>query len=59
MGTIIGAWTPFYGLGAIFAHWVSGVLRDATGSYNFAFGINVLMALAGFLLISALRKARN
>ncbi len=35
MGTVIGAWTPFYGLGAISVHWVSGILRDTTGSYDY------------------------
>ena len=37
MGTVIGAWTPFYGLGAIAVHWVSGFLRDSTGRYTEAF----------------------
>ena len=50
MGTVIGAWTPFYGIGAIAAHWVSGILRDATGSYFTAFVINAFMAALGFIL---------
>ncbi len=41
MGTVIGAWTPFYGSGAIATHWISGVLRDRTGVYDHAF-ISVL-----------------
>lgn len=56
MGTIIGAWTPFYGSGGILAHWVTGMLRDATGIYNHAFLINVLMGTAAVLLISRVRK---
>jgi sugar phosphate permease len=56
MGTIIGAWTPFYGSGGILAHWVTGMLRDATGIYNHAFLINVLMGAAAVLLISLVRK---
>jgi MFS family permease len=28
MGTVIGAWTPLYGCGAILTHWSTGMLRD-------------------------------
>jgi len=56
MGTVIGAWTPFYGLGAILTHWVTGILRDATGVYNHAFVINVVMGAVAVLLISMVRK---
>jgi len=51
MGTVIGAWTPFYGIGAIMSHWVTGLLRDSTGLYNLAFLTNGVMALAGLVLI--------
>ena len=47
MGTVIGAWTPFYGMGAILVHWVSGILRDNTGVYDHAFAICVVMAVLG------------
>jgi sugar phosphate permease len=56
MGTVIGAWTPFYGLGAILTHWVTGLLRDATGVYNHAFMINVVMSGLAIGLISLVRK---
>jgi sugar phosphate permease len=56
MGTVIGAWTPFYGLGAILTHWVTGILRDATGVYNHAFIINVVMAAAAIVLMSRVRR---
>ena len=56
MGTVIGAWTPFYGLGAILTHWVTGVLRDATGVYNQAFIINVIMAVLAIVLMSRVQK---
>jgi len=59
MGTVIGAWTPFYGAGAIFVHWVSGVLRDTTGNYDQAFMINAMMAALGIVLICAVKKKRN
>ena len=58
MGTIIGAWTPMYGLGAILAHWVTGILRDSTGIYNHAFTINACMAAAGLFLIYLVRKGK-
>ena len=56
MGTVIGAWTPFYGLGAILVHWVSGVLRDSTGSYDYSFAINIVMAALAVLLICTVKK---
>ena len=56
MGTVIGAWTPFYGLGAILVHWVSGVLRDSTGSYDYSFAINTVMAALAVLLICTAKK---
>ena len=56
MGTVIGAWTPFYGLGAILVHWVSGVLRDSTGSYGYSFAINIVMAALAVLLICTVKK---
>ena len=52
MGTVIGAWTPFYGLGAIVTHWVTGFLRDSTGVYDGPFAINVAMAIIALLLMS-------
>ncbi len=56
MGTVIGAWTPFYGLGAILVHWVSGVLRDSTGSYGYSFTINTVMAALAVLLMCTVKK---
>ena len=59
MGTVIGAWTPFYGIGAILAHWVCGILRDITGSYSIAFSINAIMATLGFCFFIMLKKSKN
>ncbi|NNL75358.1 MAG: MFS transporter [Desulfobacterales bacterium] len=56
MGTVMGAWTPFYGMGAILTHWITGVLRDATGVYNHAFAINVLMGLAAVVSMGLVRE---
>jgi sugar phosphate permease len=56
MGTVIGAWTPFYGVGAILSHWVTGLLRDQTGVYDYAFILHALMASVSILLIAFVRK---
>ncbi|MGD8226169.1 MAG: MFS transporter [Desulfobacteraceae bacterium] len=56
MGTVIGAWTPFYGLGAVLVHWVTGILRDRTGIYDYPFVICTLMAFLAILLIFPLKK---
>ena len=56
LGTVIGAWTPFYGIGAIMSHWVTGLLRDSTGLYDLAFLTNGGMALVGVALILFVQK---
>jgi len=56
MGTVIGAWTPFYGAGAILSHWVTGWLRDTTGTYDLAFILNTAAAALGFVLFLFVRK---
>ena len=56
MGTVIGAWTPMYGLGAILVHWITGILRDTTGVYDYAFIINAGMAAAGLFLMCLVEK---
>jgi len=55
MGTVIGAWTPFYGAGAILTHWVTGILRDTTGVYNHVFIINVMMSAVAIVLITPIK----
>jgi sugar phosphate permease len=57
IGTVIGAWTPFYGSGAIIAHWVTGILRDKTGVYDQAFMIFIITAAAGVLLMCMVRRS--
>jgi len=59
MGTVIGAWTPFYGIGAIVSHWVTGLLRDSTGVYDIAFMTNGMMALVGLLLILFVKNRKD
>jgi sugar phosphate permease len=56
MGTVIGAWTPLYGCGAILTHWSTGLLRDVTGIYNYAFIIYVAMGALSIVLISLVKK---
>ena len=56
MGTVIGAWTPLYGCGAILTHWSTGVLRDLTGIYNYAFIVYVVMGVLSIVLISLVKK---
>jgi len=58
IGTVVGAWTPLYGLGVILVHWVSGILRDITGSYGYPFLVNVIMAAVGGLLICFVKPSR-
>jgi len=56
MGSVIGMWTPFYGLGAIVANWVTGFLRDTTGRYNAAFVICTLAAILAVALVWFVRR---
>ena len=57
MGTVIGAWAAFFGLGAVATHWVSGIIRDLTGIYDLAFFTNVIAACLGLLLMCLVEKA--
>ncbi|MCU0590931.1 MAG: MFS transporter [Desulfobacterales bacterium] len=55
IGTVAGAWTPFYGAGAILTHWVTGWLRDTTGVYDHAFLICAAMAAGSAVLMSLVK----
>lgn len=58
MGTVIGAWTPFYGLGAISAHFITGRIRDITQSFQAAFYLAIIFAvIASFLMLRVKRPA--
>jgi OFA family oxalate/formate antiporter-like MFS transporter len=59
MGTVIGAWTPFYGIGAILSHWITGDLRDSTGTYNQAFLIHAAAAVMGLFLILLVKAGKS
>jgi OFA family oxalate/formate antiporter-like MFS transporter len=56
MGTVIGAWTPFYGLGAILAHFITGRIRDMTQSFQMAFYLAVLFALVAAFLMQRVKR---
>ena len=55
IGSVIGAWTPFYGIGAVSAHRIAGHLRDLTGSFTVPFVFAVITALAASTLLLLLR----
>jgi MFS family permease len=55
IGTVIGAWTPFFGLGAITTHWASGWLRDTFNAYTPAFTVNAVLGAIGWLLFLLVR----
>ena len=57
IGTVVGAWTPFYGLGAMSTHWVTGVLRDTSGVYDQGFLICTVMSAIGLVLFVFVRKS--
>jgi len=59
MASVIGCWTPFYGLGAIMTHWITGRLRDITGAYEHAFFINIAMTIAALILIGNISNKKN
>lgn len=58
IGTVAGAWTPFYGLGAILTHWISGAIRDTTGRYDGAFLAGALMAALALMLMGFVKTSR-
>lgn len=55
MGTVAGAWTPFYGIGAILTHWVTGMLRDVNGVYDHAYLVCAVMAAVSVALMSLVK----
>jgi sugar phosphate permease len=56
IGTVVGAWTPFYGAGAIAGHWVTGILRDNDGIYDQGFLISIFTAATALVLMALVRK---
>ncbi len=56
IGTVIGAFTPFYAFGAIGAHWFGGYVRDVTGSFSIPFMIAIGLAATSALLMGFVKK---
>jgi predicted MFS family arabinose efflux permease len=56
MGTVIGALTLLYGIGAIIANRMAGHIRDVTGSFHIPFIIAIVAALCASILILFVRK---
>ena len=56
IGTVIGAWTPFYGLGAILAHFIGGRIYDKADSYQMAFFLAILFGMLAAFLILMVKK---
>ena len=59
IGTVAGAWTPFYGSGAILTHWITGMLRDGTGVYDQAYMVCAIMAAVSVALMSLVTRKGN
>lgn len=59
VGTVLGAWTIFYGIGSISGHIIGGFLRDATGSFTAAFIISVLSVLLAAIIMQRMKKPKT
>lgn len=59
MGTVIGAWTPLYGIGAIGGNIGAGRIRDVTQSFHWAFIVAVACASLGALLIFMVKRPKT
>jgi sugar phosphate permease len=57
IGTVFGAWTPFYGLGAISALFIGGKIRDVTHSFHVAFYLAAACAVVAAFLMLRVRKS--
>jgi MFS family permease len=55
VGTVVGAWTLLYGVGAISAHFVAGRIRDVTHSFEPAFYLAIISALVASFLITRVK----
>jgi MFS family permease len=55
-GTVVGAWTFIYGIGAILAPSVSGFLADLTGTLRWGFALAGIASLTASMLFLLVRK---
>lgn len=51
IGTVIGAFTPFYAFGAICANWFGGYIKDVSGSFTVPFVAAFLLAIISAVLM--------
>ncbi len=56
IGTVIGAFTPFYAFGAITAHWFGGYVRDVTGSFIIPFIVAIFLGVIASGLMMLVKK---
>ncbi|MBP1747950.1 MAG: major facilitator superfamily 1 [Deltaproteobacteria bacterium] len=56
IGTVIGAFTPFYAFGAITAHWFGGYVRDVTGSFFIPFIVAIFLGVIASGLMMLVKK---
>jgi MFS family permease len=56
VGTVLGMWTIFYGIGSISGHLFGGWIRDTTGSFQWAFSVCILFGFLAALLMYWVKK---
>jgi sugar phosphate permease len=55
-GTVIGAWTFIYGIGAVLAPFVVGFLSDLTGTFCWGFALGSIASFTASMLFLSIRK---
>jgi sugar phosphate permease len=55
-GTVLGAWTFIYGIGAVLAPFVAGSLSDLTGTLRWGFALAGVASLTASILFLSVRK---
>lgn len=55
-GTVLGAWTFIYGIGAVLAPFIAGSLSDLTGTLRWAFAIAGIASLTAAVLLLSIPK---
>jgi sugar phosphate permease len=58
-GTVLGAWTFIYGLGAVIAPFITGYLSDLTGTFRWPFGLAAFAAGIAALLMFFLKNPKK
>jgi MFS family permease len=56
VGTVLGMWTIFYGVGSISGHLFGGWVRDTTGSFQVAFSVSVLFCILAAIFMLWIKK---